>query len=352
MLNYGNSEIKIASLHLAGNRSLNEGATFAEHPLILNEVTNKALADFLMAPFVKQFEECRFGEHSLVKPIITELFESNAKSENDTAFTELFHEQSKEITDLVYEASDHPHIHRGEVMVAYINGLMQGDCFCDGICIVKFEQKENFLFTSLNGSNAAFSIKRGSRNTKIDRAVLILNREDEEGYRSFVIDNAKDNGSYMWKERFLAVAPKNDKHYQTKILIDTFKDFVIDEVPTKFEVGKADQGDLIQRSINYLKANENFELDDFSQQVISQPEVIDEFKNYVKNQSLASDYTIPDEFEISAEMVKKQQKISKMVIALDKNFHIYIHGNKEMLEKGFDEEKGMHFYKLFFREEA
>ena len=40
------------------------------------------------------------------------------------------------------------------------------------------------------------------------------------------------------------------------------------------------------------------------------------------------------------------------VLKLDKNFHVYIHGKREYIEKGFDEEKGMHFYQLFFEEES
>lgn len=34
-----------------------------------------------------------------------------------------------------------------------------------------------------------------------------------------------------------------------------------------------------------------------------------------------------------------------------KIFHIYIHGNKNLIEKGFDEEKSMNFYKVYFKEE-
>jgi hypothetical protein len=42
----------------------------------------------------------------------------------------------------------------------------------------------------------------------------------------------------------------------------------------------------------------------------------------------------------------------KSVIKLDKNFHIYIHGERQMVEKGYDAEKQLNFYKLFFKEEA
>jgi hypothetical protein len=41
-----------------------------------------------------------------------------------------------------------------------------------------------------------------------------------------------------------------------------------------------------------------------------------------------------DGFSISAEAVKKQSRVFKSVLKLDKNFHIYIHGDKELIERG------------------
>ncbi len=60
---------------------------------------------------------------------------------------------------------------------------------------------------------------------------------------------------------------------------------------------------------------------------------------------------MPDEFDISGAAVKKQQRVFKSILKLDRNFHVYIHGNREMIERGYDEERTMHFYKLYFEEE-
>ena len=53
-------------------------------------------------------------------------------------------------------------------------------------------------------------------------------------------------------------------------------------------------------------------------------------------ESLCLTTEIADNFEISAQAVKRQARIFKSVLKLDKNFHIYIHGNRELIEKGFD----------------
>jgi hypothetical protein len=49
--------------------------------------------------------------------------------------------------------------------------------------------------------------------------------------------------------------------------------------------------------------------------------------------------------------VKKQQRIYKSVLKLDKNFHIYIHGNTDLIEKGVDMD-GRKYYKIYYQEES
>jgi hypothetical protein len=52
----------------------------------------------------------------------------------------------------------------------------------------------------------------------------------------------------------------------------------------------------------------------------------------------------------SESAVKKQARVFKSVIKLDKNFHIYVHGNRELIEQGTDE-KGK-YYKVYYKEES
>ena len=60
---------------------------------------------------------------------------------------------------------------------------------------------------------------------------------------------------------------------------------------------------------------------------------------------------IHDNFEISAHAVKRQARIFKSVIKLDKNFHIYIHGDRNKIESGIDE-SGRKFYKIYYDQES
>ena len=60
---------------------------------------------------------------------------------------------------------------------------------------------------------------------------------------------------------------------------------------------------------------------------------------------------LQDSFKVSNAAVKQQKGIFKSVIKLDKNFHIYVHGNRKMIERGEDE-MGRKFYKLYYNNET
>ena len=59
---------------------------------------------------------------------------------------------------------------------------------------------------------------------------------------------------------------------------------------------------------------------------------------------------LDDRFTISADAVKKQARVFKSVLKLDKNFHIYIHGDRNKIERGVDE-AGRKFYKIYYEQE-
>jgi hypothetical protein len=56
---------------------------------------------------------------------------------------------------------------------------------------------------------------------------------------------------------------------------------------------------------------------------------------------------ITDEFEVSQQAVKKQARVFKSVLKLDKNFSIYIHGDKSFVERG-KESDGRKYYKFYY----
>jgi hypothetical protein len=103
--------------------------------------------------------------------------------------------------------------------------------------------------------------------------------------------------------------------------------------------------------MDYFKTKDQFKLQEFAEEVMHYPEVVDTFMNYKKNYESSKNFEIGEEFDINLSAVKKQAKVFKAVLKLDRNFHIYIHGRKDLIEKGYDELTGKHYYKLYFDEE-
>ncbi len=79
--------------------------------------------------------------------------------------------------------------------------------------------------------------------------------------------------------------------------------------------------------------------------------MIKSFRNFNKEYEEINGIEIDETFEVSQQAVKKQSRFFKSVLKLDKNFHVYIHGDKNLIEKGFDAKTGLHFYKIYFTEE-
>ena len=107
----------------------------------------------------------------------------------------------------------------------------------------------------------------------------------------------------------------------------------------------------INKSKKFFKEADNFEMEDFTEKVIEDKDMIDSFNGYKKVYESENEMQISNEFDISRSAVKKQSRVMKSVIKLDKNFHIYVHGNREYIVKGFDEKTGMQYYQVFFKEE-
>ena len=129
------------------------------------------------------------------------------------------------------------------------------------------------------------------------------------------------------------------------------RNFVVEKLPQEFDVSKADQADMLNKSVKFFKENESFTFDEFAQVVMQQPQVIESFNEYKTQFQSEKDITLSDDFNINGQAVKQQSRNFKSVIKLDRNFHVYIHGDRDKLIKGVDAETGLHYYQLLFEKE-
>ena len=117
-------------------------------------------------------------------------------------------------------------------------------------------------------------------------------------------------------------------------------------------IERADQIDMLNRQVDFFKGTDIFDIDRFKEQVLGNNESIcDVFDEHIAHFEEANDVELPKTFAISKEVVKKGAPKFKSVLKLDKNFHVYIHGNRDLIERSFDKEKRMHYYKIYFENE-
>ncbi|MFX5793873.1 hypothetical protein ABTD98_22660, partial [Acinetobacter baumannii] len=76
----------------------------------------------------------------------------------------------------------------------------------------------------------------------------------------------------------------------------------------QFETDKADEAGMLQRSMEYFKTHDSFELQDFSKEVLYHPELIESFTQYKQQYEVAKQVQIEDSFDINPVAVQQQQK--------------------------------------------
>jgi hypothetical protein len=342
-------DLELLSIHKVGNSSLDEPLVFSQEPVPLeNESISQLLLTYFIQPFTNSAEYFRFFHEADIQ--LNEIFQYCRRIFESR---DNFHEQSVNIAKHLYKHSTHPKIKGGELYLAYFSKCQVDGEDVEAIGIFKSETRDTYLKVFLANERYNVDYEDGININKLDKGCLIFNTEEENGYKVSIIDSiSKQNEAVYWKDAFLQVQRREDNYHQTELAVNMCKLFIHNQLPNEYEMSRVDQVDLLNKSAAYFKEKEQFQMDDFAQEVLAHPEAIASFKQYRDHFQNEFQQQIPDEFEISSPALKKQQKVFKSVLKLDKNFHIYIHGDREMIERGFDEATNMYYYKLLFENES
>ncbi|WP_153796342.1 nucleoid-associated protein [Foetidibacter luteolus] len=341
-------ELQQVIVHKVGNPSRGEELKLSANPLTLNdEDVRKLLTKYFLGSF-NENEQYHFTHISDIQlnevyRYISEIFEN----------TQSFTAQSALLAHFLYSKSTHVKVKEGELYVALFNNVPFGTEYIQAVGLFKSETKETFLKVFPHGKSWEVVQEQGININKLDKGCLVFRKNSQEGFVVCVVDSTnKQNDAQYWVNDFLQVTPYADSYHNTDKYLSFCKQFITNEYPEKFEVTKSDQIDLLNRSMDYFKTKEQFNFQEFAEEVIHHPDVVDSFNNYKKNFEAAKNFEIEEAFDIHLAAVKKQAKVFKSVLKLDKNFHIYIHGRRDLIEKGYDEMTGKHYYKLYFEEES
>ena len=263
-----------------------------------------------------------------------------------------FEEASQAVAKHLYNQSTHPKVKGGELYVAYFDALPVESRMCKAIGFFKTETKALFLEAGQEGANINLQLKEGIELTKIDKGCLIIAQKEEEGFDVLLFDNQnRGEEAQYWKEKFLSVAPQKNEFHNTQHFLNLTKQFITGPLETDLKISKPEQVDLLHKSIDYFKSNESFDIDDFQTKVFVEDDRIEAFRNFGSHYVQHNDFDLAAQFDISSEAVKKQSRIFKSVIKLDRNFHIYVHGRTDLMEKGVELD-GRRYYKIYYQDEA
>jgi len=149
----------------------------------------------------------------------------------------------------------------------------------------------------------------------------------------------------------LSLKIASNTYHQTDAVINICKTFIQEQLDQDFEISKADKIDLLNKSLKYFKEKESFDTNEYAEEILSNPEAVSSFKKYKSVYDEEFDLNLPESFDINTAAVKKKKSSFRPIMKLDKNFTVYVHGSKDLIEKGYDENKDLNFYKVYFKEE-
>ncbi|WP_136467360.1 nucleoid-associated protein [Flagellimonas onchidii] len=349
MLNLYPAQIESVSLHRVGNKSKNEPIFLSSEPFSLNDEMAGLLKEYFFKPFREKEENYFKFSHEVdlefneVYKSVTTLFEDSTSA----------HQISKQITSHLFEQSNHPHIKSGEVYVVHFSDMVVDNQKTDAIGIFKSELKHDFLQFEEQGQNLEILIQQGININKLDKGCIVFNIEKEEGYKVLSVDRNRYDAKY-WLENFLGITPLTDENFYTKNYLKFCQNFAKDVVLPAED--KQQEVLFMNRAVNHFAKNDEFEETSFLNEVMENPELIPEFKHYKVEKGPKFSIEDVSNFDIANKAVSDARKKIKNVINLDTNIQIKMdfinpESAQKFVEKGWDEERQMYYYLVYFNKE-
>lgn len=371
MLELFNTQIESLSIHQIGNMQKGEPIFLSQQAYLLNDQITSILKEY----FLKSFRDKEENYMHFVNETSLEFNEMFGIASEIFSNPSTIHNHSLRIAQLLYEQSNHPHIKSGELYVAYLSHITLDNVKVEAIGIFKSEMKQNFLQFEQSQNQLDILLEEGVNVNKLDKGCLIFNLNEEEGYKILSVDSNRYDTKY-WTEQFLGIDALADDAFFTKKYLKMCQDFAKEVVlPTE---GKQEEILFMNRAVNHFAKNDEFEETHFLNEVLGDkvfkkefaPEedadeqfpregyidLIPEFKNFKENKG--KKYYIEDvsSFPIVNKAVSDMRKKIKNTIELDTNIQIQLdfinpESAEKFVEKGWDEERGMFYYLIYFNEE-
>jgi hypothetical protein len=349
MISRKNASISKFIIHKVGNKFNDTKNAFSEKLVDFDEASYDLMLPFLLRPFTSVVQSYRFNHHSNISLNEINTY-SNQLFNEDDAFIDV----SKHIVTHLYEQSNSSQIKTGDVLVVMFEGIEFNDITSNAIGIFKIENKVNFFQTYLENNSYDVLVQKGISSKKVDKGCLILNQQDTEGNIILSVDNNSYDAQY-WINHFLNIKYADDANSHTQQYISLCKEFSSEILKNNY--GSQEQNSFLAKTIDFFKENEIVNVERFKEDVFEEDKHKTLFDDYKKTFEGEQNLVIRNQFDVAERVVSKEKKKIKTDIKLDTNIQITLdidapEAASEYLERGYDEDKKMHYYKVFFNAEG
>lgn len=339
-INFIDASLCLLMIHGIGNKCLEESLVLSSQEVKMKEMTTCKLLDNLLK---NMSHEASWHYVHDIDLSYNEMFSFSQKVfENRDTFISM----SKNIAKHLFNQGVSKDVRSGIVYIAYLQGILVDDKEVDAIGIFKSEKTDTFL--KINYENGIYSLSSEKGMGCIDKGCLIMNAESENGYLISLFNSKKKSDVKYWNEDFLGIRLINDNNYKTNRVVELCGTFI-----TKNDaIAKKDKANMIDNVLSAMTLGET-SFDEITNVVFEEENIRQQFSEYCQKQAYLGDDKLDSVFVPNAEKVGKGLKKyrNKSKLMLDDDFEVLIKGGEENIVKGYDQDKGLSYYKLYFREE-
>ncbi len=344
MVSFSNIQLNGLAIHRVSNKHRAERNFIAQKLTEVSEEVRDSLMRYFLKPMKRSEEFFRFQHEESLEFNEVYSYASAIFDDTDSLLSE-----SANILIHLYRQSTNPNIKSGDVFIAHFSEIVIDDEIVDAVGIFKAEQKNTFLTVNEGEEELLVEQLEGINIEKLDKGCIIFNTSKSDGYRLLSVDSNNYDAEY-WIHDFLNVDFVKDDVFHTRNYMELCNAFSEEVVAPAAD--RKEQIQFLSDSVDYFTTHETFNFDDFTEKVIPDEKLATEFKSY------QADFALDEvsDFDISKRALKTAKRKIKSNIKLDTKIQIKLDFNdpeysQDFLEKGFDEEREMHYYKVYFNEE-
>ncbi len=332
-----------------GNPQREEELQTSKELFRVGEEDQVPLTTLLLKPF-KNLVAHRFTHHSSLE-----------KNEMNTCAKAIFASDLQllprgiDIAKRLYTKSNHPNIKAGDLCIALIEDIEIEDERVQGLCILKSETVVPFLSISAEDGDLRLSTEHGINPEKIDKGCLILNHWAQKGYYVLTFDRTGADTKF-WVREFLGVQAVPDSEFLTTAYADMAVQFLKQEMPVE-ESSAEEICTATRDAIAYFDEREKFNLEEFETEVLKTPEAVAKFAEHRTRREEEGGVPLEKAFDIAQKQLAKVKRKIGAVLKLDSGVEIHLKSDfaseqDGVLERGFDDDKGMKFIKVFYHNDV